>query len=229
MARIFSGAAARRQVNRAANPVARALLRLGVSPDAVTVAGTLGVLAGAAGFAARGRFVAAVVIVTAFALTDLLDGAMARLSAAPDRPGTTGPVPGRRFGALLDSTMDRIADGAVFGSLAFWYATGGADPWSLVAALICLVAGQVVSYVKARAQGLGFECDVGIAERAERLVLVGLGVLATGLGLPVALPAALWLLAVLSMVTVGQRIVHVYRADRMPAASGVGVEREAQG
>jgi CDP-diacylglycerol--glycerol-3-phosphate 3-phosphatidyltransferase len=223
MAKILSGAAARRQVNRVANPLARVLLRLGISPDAVTVAGTVGVLAGA-GFAARGRFVIAVLVVTAFALTDLLDGAMARLRAPSDAPG---PVPGRRFGALLDSTMDRIADGAIFGAIAFWYATGGADPWSLVAALICLVAGQVVSYVKARAQGLGMECDVGIAERAERLVLVGLGTLATGLGLPAALPVALWLLAVLSMVTVGQRIVHVYRADRTPA-SGVGPEREAE-
>lgn len=186
-------------------PVARILLRAGVSPDVVTVAGTVGVFVGAVGFAARGQLLVALVVVAVFALTDMLDGTMARLRGYSTR-----------FGALLDSTMDRVADGAVFGSIAFWFATTGDRP-ALAAALVCLVASQIISYVKARAQSLGIACDVGIAERAERLILVGIGGLATGLGVGWALPLTLWLLAALSLVTIGQRIVHVRRTDRASA------------
>jgi phosphatidylinositol phosphate synthase len=201
MAKIFSGVA-RGGYGRIVDPVARGLLRLGISPDAVTVLGTLGVLVGALGFASRGQFLVAVLIVLVFALVDIVDGAMARARGY-----------GTRFGALLDSTMDRIADGAVFGSIAYWYASEQQLP-PLAAALICLVASQVISYVKARAQSVGIDCDVGIAERAERLVLVGLGAFATGFGVEWALPAALWLLAVLSLITVAQRVLHVRRVDR---------------
>jgi CDP-diacylglycerol--glycerol-3-phosphate 3-phosphatidyltransferase len=205
MAKILS-ITSRAGVTRVFEPVARALLRIGISANAVTVAGTVGVLVGAIGFGARGHFVVAVVIVTLSAFTDLIDGVMARASG-----GST------RFGALLDSSMDRVADGAIFAAVAYWYAVSGDRP-TLVAALICLVAGQLVSYVKARAEGLGITCNVGVAERAERLILVGVGGLVTGLGLWTGgLPAALWLLAALSVVTVGQRIAHVYRQDRAAA------------
>lgn len=207
MAKIFSGAA-RVGLARFVDPVARGLLRAGVSPDVVTVLGTLGVLAGALGFGARGQWVAGVAVVVAFALVDMVDGAMARARGYSTK-----------FGALLDSTMDRIADGAIFGSVAFWYATSG-QPVTMAVALVCLVAAQVISYVKARAQSLGFTCEVGIAERGERLVLIGAGALLTGFGVGWALPAALWLLAVLSLVTVGQRVVHVYRADRPDPSGG---------
>lgn len=211
MARIFSGAA-RAGMARIVDPVARGLLRAGVSPDAVTVAGTVGVVAGAVWFAATGAFVVATVAVVAFALTDLVDGAMARLRGY-----------GTRFGALLDSTMDRIADGAVFGAVAFWYATVPDLP-SVAAALVCLASAQVVSYVKARAQSVGLSCDVGLAERGERLVLVGLGALVTGIGVGWALPAALWLVAGLSVATVVQRIVHVRRvASTQPAQPADGL------
>jgi CDP-diacylglycerol---glycerol-3-phosphate 3-phosphatidyltransferase len=206
MAKIFS-VDARAAVARVVDPVARALLRAGVSPNAVTVAGTAGAVAGAIGFGSQGHFVAGTLIVTFFALTDLVDGTMARMR--------TGPT---KFGALLDSTMDRIADGAIFGAVVYWYATKGDEP-TVVAALICLVAGQIVSYVKARAEGLGHSANVGIAERLERLVLVGLGGLVTGAGVRWGLPAALWLLAVLSVVTVWQRVMHVYRQDRQGAPS----------
>jgi CDP-diacylglycerol---glycerol-3-phosphate 3-phosphatidyltransferase len=201
MAKIFSGNA-RAGVARVVEPVARTLLRAGISPNAVTVAGTAGAVAAAVGFGANGHFVAGTLLVTLCALTDMLDGAMARLS--------TGPT---RFGALLDSTMDRVADGAVFGAVVYWYATRGDEP-TVVAALICLVAGQIVSYVKARAEGLGMSGNVGFAERLERLVLVGLGGLLTGLGVSWGLPAALWLLAVLSVVTVVQRVIFVRQQDR---------------
>jgi CDP-diacylglycerol--glycerol-3-phosphate 3-phosphatidyltransferase len=198
MAKIFQ-VSARAGLTRVVEPIARRLLRLGVSPNAVTVAGTVGVLIGALGFGARGQLVPGALIVTFFAFTDLLDGTMARL-----RGGST------RFGAFLDSSMDRVADGAVFGAVAYWLATQG-NRGGVAAALLCLIGGQLVSYVKARAEGLGMTCNVGIAERAERLIVVGVGALLTGLGFGLALPAALWLLAVLSFVTVGQRIEHVRR------------------
>lgn len=209
MAKIFTDAA-RVGVSRVIEPLARGLLRIGVTPDAVTVLGTLGVVAAAIGFGARGQFLLAALLVAAFALVDTLDGTMARLRGYSTR-----------FGAMLDSVMDRIGDGAVFGALAFWYATTGETP-TFVAALICLVAAQVISYVKARAQSVGLPCEVGMVERAERLLLVGVGAVATGLGVGWALPAALWLLAALSVITVVQRIVHVRRADRRPAAGGTG-------
>lgn len=201
MAKIFS-VVTKSGLRRVVDPIARSLLRAGVSPNAVTVTGTVGVVAAAVGLATRGHLVIAAFVIAACALTDMLDGAMARAR------GTTS-----RFGALLDSTMDRIADGAIFASLAYWLATQGLHA-TLAAALICLVAGQVVSYVKARAEGLGLEANVGIAERTERLLIIGLGGLAWGLHIPYALDVALWLLAVLSIITVGQRMAHVYRQVR---------------
>lgn len=200
MAKIFS-VLAKESAARAFDPLARALTRGGVSPDAVTVAGTVGVLAGA-WLATQGWLVAAVVVVTLSALTDVIDGSMARMR------GTVS-----RFGALLDSTMDRVADGAVFAAVAYWLAVH--DDWpSFVAALVCLVVGQVVSYVKARAESLGMTCNVGLIERFERLAILGVGALLTGFGVSWGLPVVLWLLAALSVFTAGQRIVHVYRQDR---------------
>jgi CDP-diacylglycerol--glycerol-3-phosphate 3-phosphatidyltransferase len=184
---------------RIVDPVAAALLRAGVTPNAVTVVGTVGVLVGALGFATRGYLFAALVVITVSCFTDMLDGAMAR------RRGITN-----KFGALLDSSMDRIADGAVFGSVAFYYATRH-EPRIVAAALLCLLTGQVVSYVKARAEGLGFTCNVGIIERAERLVGIGIGGVLWKLGVPHGLEVVMWLLAALSIVTIGQRIGTVYR------------------
>jgi CDP-diacylglycerol--glycerol-3-phosphate 3-phosphatidyltransferase len=122
-----------------------------------------------------------------------------------------------RYGALLDSAMDRVADGAIFGALAWWLA-GSDQPVTAAVCLVCLVGGQVVSYVKARAESLGFSCDVGFAERMERLVLVGVGALLTGFGLSWGLAAALWLLAVLTLATVVQRLVHVRRQQPVEAS-----------
>ncbi|WBB52197.1 phosphatidylinositol phosphate synthase [Verrucosispora sp. WMMD573] len=210
MAKIFQ-VSARAGMTRVVEPIARSLLRAGVTPNAVTVAGTLGVLVGALGFGARGHLVAGALIVTVFALTDLLDGTMARMSG-----GST------RFGAFLDSSMDRVADSAVFGAVAFYLATEG-NQAGVAAALICLAAGGLVSYVKARAEGLGMTCNVGIAERTERLLIVGVGGLLAGFGLTVALPIALWLLAAVSLFTVGQRMRHVYRqAQQVDVPGGHG-------
>jgi CDP-diacylglycerol--glycerol-3-phosphate 3-phosphatidyltransferase len=191
---------------RLLQPLGSALLRVGVTPNVVTVLGTLGVLASSIGFVARGRFVEAVVIILFCTLTDVMDGAMAR---------ARGSV--TRYGALLDSTMDRIADGAIFAAIIWWYA-GTGDRASLLAALICLVAGQVVSYVKARAEGLGLPCDTGLVERAERLIIVAVGGLLTGFGVAWGLPVALWLLAAGSIFTVGQRMRYAQKQERTAAS-----------
>ena len=187
-------------IGQLVDPVASVLLRLKVHPDAVTVIGTVGVLVGSLAFFSRGMFFAGTVIVVFSVLTDLLDGAMAR------KLGTTG-----RFGAWLDSTCDRVADAAIFCGLVLWFTGGGQDRLLAGVALFCLVAGGIVSYAKARAEGLGLTCDVGLAERAERLILVLLATLLAGLGVEVALPIGLWLLAVVSAVTVVQRLVEVRR------------------
>lgn len=195
MAKIFS-VSIKAGTARLLDPLGRALSRAGVSPNAVTIAGTAGVLVGAY-VAARGHILWAVVIILVSALTDVMDGSMARAR------GTAS-----RFGALLDSTMDRVADGAIFAGVAYLYRD---EPATFLAVMICLVAGQVVSYVKARAEGLGMSCDVGLVERAERLIIVGVGALMTGFGLSWGLPAALWVLAAGSIFTVVQRMWHVGR------------------
>jgi len=199
MAKIFGSF--KSGVRAAFDPMGRALVRLGVTPDAVTIAGTVGVIAGSVFLLARGSLVAATIVITLCCLLDVLDGAMARARGYSTR-----------YGGLLDSTMDRVADGAVFGALVWWFFVSDQRVPAVVA-LVCLVGGQVVSYVKARAEGLGFTCDVGLAERMERLILAGIGGLLTGFGVPWGLPAAIWLLAVLTVITVVQRLVHVRRQE----------------
>jgi CDP-diacylglycerol--glycerol-3-phosphate 3-phosphatidyltransferase len=188
------------------DPAAAGLLRAGVSPDAVTLVGTLGVVAGALALFSRGTFLVGTVVVTLFVLTDLLDGAMAR------RRGTASV-----FGAWLDSTCDRAADAAIFSALALWYAGDGDSTVLLAVSLFCLVSGAVVSYEKARAQGLGLSCDVGLAERAERLILVLAGTALAGFGLDIALAVLLWVLAAASAVTVVQRLLEVRRQAALAA------------
>ena len=189
------------------DPVGRALVKAGVSPDAVTVIGVLGTVAAALWFLPRGELVAGVLVITAFGLLDLVDGAMARARGG-----------GTRFGEVLDATCDRIGDGAIFAALAWWLIGPAGQPVLGAAALICLVAGQIVSYVKARAEAAGLSADVGLAERADRLAVAGVGALLAGLGVPFALAIALWLVAAASVITVGQRLVAV----RREAGDGAG-------
>ncbi len=203
MAKILSGS--RAAVGRVADPVGRALLRVGVTPDAVTVAGTVGVLVASA-LAAFGHLLVATILATFAALTDILDGSMAR------QRGTSST-----FGAFLDSSMDRIGDGAIFACLAYWLFTTD-EPGAAVAALVVLVTSQVTSYVRARAEALGLTANVGLIERPERLLGIGVGGLCAGFGWPPGMFIVLWVLAVLSVVTVGQRFVHVYRQTRTTPA-----------
>jgi CDP-diacylglycerol--glycerol-3-phosphate 3-phosphatidyltransferase len=180
-------------------PVARLFLKLGISPDVVTVVGTLGVCVGALAFYPRHEFFWGTVVITLFVFSDTVDGVMARMS------GRSG-----KWGAYLDSTLDRVGDSAIFGGLVLWYAGKGDDFLMAGLALACLILGSVVSYAKARAEGLGFTANVGIAERADRLVAVLVVTGLVGLGLPeVVLTIVLALLAIASLVTVFQRMLLV--------------------
>jgi CDP-diacylglycerol--glycerol-3-phosphate 3-phosphatidyltransferase len=178
------------------SPIAHLLIKMGVSADAVTLVGTVGVCAGALVFFPIGRLLTGVLVITAFVFSDLLDGYMARHTGKSSK-----------FGAFLDSTLDRIGDGAIFAGLALYFAGDGDSRLYLVLCLVCLVMGSVTSYARARAEGLGFQAKVGIAERADRLaaILVMTGFSAL-LDLPVLLYVALWALAAASTVTVVQRI-----------------------
>ncbi|MGG5171389.1 phosphatidylinositol phosphate synthase [Pseudarthrobacter sp. J1738] len=186
------------------SPLARWLLKIGVSPDAVTIVGTLGVVVGALVFYPLGQLWWGTLFITAFIFSDVLDGMMARIQ------GRSGP-----WGNFLDSTLDRIADGALFAGVTIWFFTRGDNHAIAIAAVVCLVLGMVVSYARAKAESLGFTANVGIAERAERLVSVLVVTGFTGLGLPeVVLFVTLCLLGAASLVTVVQRISTVYKQSR---------------
>ena len=188
-------------MTRLFTPVARVLLRAGVSPDAVTATGTLVVVVTGLWAFPTGHLLVGALVIGLSALTDSLDGVMAR------QAGRSGP-----WGAFLDSTLDRFADAAVFGGLVLWYFGGGDDRLTAVLALACLILGSVVPYARARAEGLGMTASVGIAERADRLVAVLVATAAVGVGLPrVVLTVVLGLLAVASAITVGQRMAAVRR------------------
>jgi CDP-diacylglycerol--glycerol-3-phosphate 3-phosphatidyltransferase len=192
-------------VGRIADPLVNALLAAGVTPNAVTLTGTVGVVAAALVFFPQGMFFVGTLVITFFVLTDTIDGALAR------KLGITSP-----FGGWLDSTCDRIADGAIFGGLALWYA--GQSDVLLAVTLFVLVSSQVISYEKARAEGVGLTCNVGIMDRPARLILALVAVGLTGLGIPDELLAgALWLLAGLSFVTVVQRALEVKKQAELAA------------
>jgi CDP-diacylglycerol---glycerol-3-phosphate 3-phosphatidyltransferase len=194
-------------LGRLLTPVGQALARTPITPNAVTIVGTIGMSASALIFFPTGHLFLGVMVCTFFVFSDMLDGTLARIK------GTSGP-----FGAFLDSTLDRIADAAVFSGLAIWLVRGGHDPLLAGVSLFCLVAGSLVSYSKARAESLGLKCDVGFAERTERLLI---GLVATGLsglGVPYVLPIGLWLLAAASAFTFGQRVLAAWRSARDLAA-----------
>jgi CDP-diacylglycerol---glycerol-3-phosphate 3-phosphatidyltransferase len=190
---------ARAAVSKALDPLGRWLAGAGVSPNVITTIGTAGVVAGALVFYPQGWFFGGTLIITAFVLLDIVDGAVARAG------GTASP-----FGGVLDSTGDRAADAAIFGALAWYFAEHG-QRWLLLAALLCLVLGSLTSYIRARAEAAGFNATVGIAERAERLiaVLVGTGLTGAPFNVPYLQAIALWLLVAASAITVGQRLTTV--------------------
>lgn len=191
---------ARALFTRIFRPTAAVLVRHGVSPDVVTFIGTLGVVAGALAFYPRGSFFWGTVVITCFVFSDLVDGTMARMTARSSK-----------WGAWLDSTLDRVGDAAVFGGIALWYAAGGDDLLLVALSMYCLAAGAVVSYARARAEGLGMTANVGVTERADRLVAILVATGLDGLGVPYVQAFALWLLALGSTVTIVQRGIAVRR------------------
>lgn len=192
----------------AVNPVARGLLKIGVSPDAVTLVGALGAQISALALFTTGHFLAGSILVLIFVLSDLLDGTMARMS------GRSGP-----WGAFLDSVLDRMTDGILVGSVALYLAMND-KPWTAGAAIVALVSGQVVSYAKARAESVGLDASGGIGERAERLIVLLTGTFLTGFGLTLAIDVAVWILAALSLFTVGQRVLSARKSARTLDADG---------
>jgi phosphatidylinositol phosphate synthase len=209
---------------RVTNPLARAALRIGLTPDSVTILGTVASVAAALTLFPMGKLFIGCCVVWFFLVFDMLDGAMAR-----ERGG------GTRFGAVLDAACDRISDGAVFCGLLWWIAFHMRDRLLVVATLICLVTSQVISYIKARAEASGLRGDGGIIERPERLIIVLVG---AGLSdfpvfpLPWALPVAMWLLAVASLITCAQRL-HTVRtspgaSDRMAPMPGPGNQGKSE-
>jgi CDP-diacylglycerol---glycerol-3-phosphate 3-phosphatidyltransferase len=191
---------ARARISRVLDPLGQRLARTRLTPNLITAVGTLGVVGGALVFYSNGWFFVGTLVITVFVLADMLDGTVARAR------GVSGP-----WGAFLDSTSDRIADGAVFGALIWWFFRGGNSAWLGLAALLCLISGAVVSYAKARAEGLGLSANVGFAERAERLIIVLVGTGLDGLGVPYVQAIALWFLVAATFLTVAQRFAEVYR------------------
>ncbi|MFC7450216.1 phosphatidylinositol phosphate synthase [Rhodococcus daqingensis] len=217
----------RAAVSKVIAPVGRALVGAGLSPDVVTVFGTAASVAAAVTLFPSGHLFWGAIVIASFVLFDLVDGAMARVRGG-----------GTRYGAVLDATCDRIADGAIFAGLAWWAVYHENSRSLLVATLICLVTSQVISYAKARAEASGLSAEGGLIERSDRLVIVLLGAGLTGLAgllgidwLEWAVYVAMWLLAVASVVTVFQRLLQVRNApgarDPLPPKAGVTEGGEA--
>lgn len=189
---------------KVSRPLARAALRTGLTPDSITIIGTAGTVIAALTLFPMGQLWWGAFTVAVFVLADMLDGAMARERGY-----------GTRFGGVLDATCDRIADGAIFAGLLWWAAVGVHSASLMVATLICMVTSQVISYIKARAEASGLRGDGGFIERPERLIIVLAGAGLSGvsfLHVPWLLPAAMWVLALASLVTLGQRL-HAVRTS----------------
>ena len=187
-------------VTRAINPIARGALRLGLTPNSVTAMGAIGLVVSALYFYTKQEFFWGTIVISLFALSDLFDGAMARIS----HKGAS------KWGGFLDSTIDRITDSAIMVglTLALMYSDDPLAPISLAA----LVSGSLVPYIRAKAEALGIECSGGLAERTERLILVLTAIGLDGLGVPYALTIGIWTLLILTTITVVQRTLIVKAA-----------------
>lgn len=204
---------------KATAPLGRTLVRTGLTPDAVTLIGTVASIAAAVTLFPTGHLFWGTMLIWLFVMFDMLDGAMARARGG-----------GTRYGAVLDATCDRVADGAIFGGLAWWAVYHENSKPLLSATLVVLVTSQVISYAKARAEASGLSADGGLIERPDRLVIVLVGAGLTGVGgywglewLTWAVHIAMWVLAVLSIMTVFQRVLAVRNSagarDVLPQAA----------
>jgi CDP-diacylglycerol--glycerol-3-phosphate 3-phosphatidyltransferase len=188
------------------SPIIQGLARTPVTPNMITVGGTFGVAAAALGMFPIGWLFPGAATATVFIFTDMLDGQLARIK------GSSG-----KYGAFLDSTMDRFGDAAIFGGIIIWFMR--TDHVLAVVALFCLVGGLCVSYVKARAEGLGLNANVGLIERPERVLIALVAIGLSGLGLPLILPIGMWGLAAGTAITLYQRMRCVYLDAKAKAAA----------
>ena len=201
----FFGRAA---VSKATAPLGKALNSTGLTPDAVTVIGTVATIVASLTLFPTGHLFWGALAIWMFVMFDMLDGAMARARGG-----------GTSFGAVLDATCDRVADGAIFAGLAWWVIFTEQSKSLLVATLICLVTSQVISYAKARAEASGLSADGGLIERPDRLIIVLVGAGFTGIAghwgigwFEWSVHVAMWILAVASIITVFQRVLEVRRS-----------------
>jgi CDP-diacylglycerol--glycerol-3-phosphate 3-phosphatidyltransferase len=181
--------------SRATNPIVRILSRSRLNPNALTLIG-LALNIGAAYVIALGHFLLGGVLVLVSGLFDLLDGALARFAGHATR-----------FGAILDSTVDRVSEAAILGGLLVWY-IGGGTSLEIALVFVVLVGSFLVSYIRARAEGLGLECQVGLFTRAERVIVLAIGLLINQVSI------VLWILAVFVYVTVAQRLFYLHKRIR---------------
>lgn len=183
------------------SPIAKGLLKLGITPNSITAIGAAGASISAIFMFPNGDFFVGTLLVTVFVLSDLFDGTMARLSEKGSTP----------WGALIDSTLDRVTDSAILAGVLL-FAINNNETLMSYLAIYCLVSGGLIPYIRAKAESLGIECSVGVAERAERLALILIGTGLYGLGVQFALLVSLAIIALASTVTVGQRMLVVARA-----------------
>ena len=181
-------------VTRLINPLARAALSVGLTPNSVTILGALGLIISATYFYSTEQYFVGTLVITVFALSDLFDGAMARIS---DEGSTS-------WGGFLDSTIDRVTDSAIVISLALPLIRD--EDLLAYPAVVALVTGVLIPYIRAKAESFNIACSVGITERTERLVIILVAAGFHGLGVPYILAIGIWTLAVLGLVTVLQRL-----------------------
>jgi len=181
-------------VTRLINPLARAALRVGLTPNSVTILGALGLIISAAYFYSNEQYFVGTLVVTFFVLSDLFDGAMARIS---DKGATA-------WGGFLDSTIDRVTDSAIVISLALPLIRN--EDVLAYPATVALVTGVLIPYIRAKAESFDIACSVGITERTERLIIILVAAGFHGLGVPYILAIGIWSLAILGLVTVFQRL-----------------------
>ena len=185
-----------------ATPFAKIFIKLGFSPDLVTLFGTVGVVFSSIVFFSQGEFLWGSILFSMFVGLDAVDGTVARLLNRNSK-----------WGAFFDSVLDRIADGVVLGCIAFYFANQGKETY-FVLSLVALLASEIVSYTKARAEGLGLNCDTGLAERPERVMIIIAGTFIAGLGFMAALEISIWILTIVSVITVIQRMNFVLKQTK---------------
>lgn len=204
----------RTQVDTAMKPVGRGLTKAGITADVITGVGLAMSLAAAVAIGA-GALSLGLLLLVLTAVPDVLDGAVAKASGKSSRRG-----------AFFDSVSDRVTDALLFAGLAFYFASKGSSPWLVLLPVMGYATASWVSYIRAKADALGFDAHVGLVERAERLILLAVGLLFGG----AVLVAILIAIVALNLITAGQRFVKVWgqATDAAPALSARRNRRAAR-